>query len=143
VRRLIAAAGTGALAGSLAVALLFGSLQATAAAPYVYGCTPGGIDSGGTTPAVKVLMYNGSGATANITFKALASDGTILNSSLSITTNFTITATKTKYVDFTQPAGNPETSNAIPITIRIVSDQSIESVLQENGATVLCNYLHP
>lgn len=141
MRRMIASGGVGALL----TVLILGTFQATAAAPYVYGCTPASFNNGGNISFARI--YNGQTSTANVTFKAIAFDGTNLNSALSLTTNITVAAGKTNVVTWTSPNVNPDTNNTAPLTLRLVSDQSIEaSVTVSFGATqelVPCTYLHP
>jgi hypothetical protein len=136
-----------AVAGALLAAVLMSGFQAAAAAPYVYGCTPADYPLGYASGTGRVKIYNGSGAAANITMKFLAFDGTNLNVPMGITTNFTVGATTTKYMDYTTPAGAPETGNTAPSTVRIVSDQSIEASADvpysPANIVVQCAYLHP
>jgi hypothetical protein len=122
MRRVIAAGG----AVALGIILVLGTLQATAAAPYVYACSQVSFYIGGPT-TTNVTIYNGTATTANITFKALAFDGTNLNAALSITTTFTVAPTKTHWTVWTNPSThNPVTENVMPSTVRVVSDQPVE-----------------
>jgi hypothetical protein len=126
MRRIIAAFG----AGAISVALLLGTLQASAAAPYVYACSQVAIAANvlGNARATRVTIYNGTATSANITMKALALDGTILNSALGITTSFSVPPTTTRWTTW-QDGGthDPGTDNANPSTVRIVSDQPVET----------------
>jgi hypothetical protein len=141
---------TGLLAGlSLSVIVLI-PMSTAAAAPYVYGCTPGQ-SSGGSSNAV-VTIYNGSGTTANLTVKALTPSGTNISGSLGIASTFTLPATQTKEIHFVEPtlmsgfSWDPANANVIVGAIRIVSDQPIAAGMNhvaggENFAE--CSYFHP
>jgi hypothetical protein len=123
MRRILAAGG----ALALGVAMVFGSFRATAAAPYVYACSQVSFFVGAIT-TTEVTIYNGTATTANITFKALAYDGTNLNTALnSFSTNFTVGPTNTRWITWLNNANhNPVSDNALPSTVRVVSDQPVE-----------------
>jgi hypothetical protein len=140
MRRLIATAMTAAFA----LALFLGPLATSATAPFVYGCGPAA-RSNASSAESRAVLYNGSAATANITLKLLASDGTNL-SGLMVPAGsvFSIPATTTRWISWTYPLAAP-TSPTVPISVRIVSDQSIAAGLfVQNGAIIVpCSYLHP
>jgi hypothetical protein len=140
MRRLAAIAATLAVVVGIAV----GTFQVTAAAPFVYGCTPADLNNGGGASTVR--LYNGSGATANITFKLLAHDGTNVSAPYGIATSFTQPPTTTKVITWTNVNADPDFANTVPLTVRIVSDQSIEATLSGiavSNAIIPCQYLHP
>jgi hypothetical protein len=146
VRRLI---GTAVTATALAVALLVGPLGASATAPFVYGCTPAARQIAGGSLTSTVTLYNGSAATANITMKLLAFDGTNVSTLMLPTVSvFSVPATTTKIVVWANPATvDPAVDNTIPSTVRVVSDQAIAVGIMLELATgpraFPCMYLHP
>ena len=149
-RFLLAIAGVGAI-----VAALLGPLGATAAAPWVYVCTPlqatGGQYEG-------VYIYNAQTATASVAIRILSADKTVLNSTLTVasdtpaipTVNFSIPAGNTKIFAWQEPAiatgfgWESAHASTTPVTIRISSDQSLGVGLQTWQSTNLgqpCNFV--
>jgi hypothetical protein len=129
------------------IVLLMNTFQTAAAAPYTYGCSPVSAFVG-STEGSSAIIYNGSAATANLIVKALAFNGTNLNSALGITTNVALGATQTKWISWTNPSTvDPAVNATIPSTLRIVSDQPIEAEVDVTIGTGLqpvpCLYLHP
>jgi hypothetical protein len=129
-------------------ALLIGPLGAVAAAPFVYGCTPGSILYGAALTYTSSL-YNGSSATANVTMKLLAYNGTNVSALMNPSAQtFTITPTNTRWVTWTVPMNlDPSSNAAAPSTVRVVSDQplALSMVFDYSASKVIvqCTYLHP
>jgi hypothetical protein len=131
MRRIIGAGAVLALAG----ALMLGTFQATAAAPYVYACSQVS-DYMPTPENTNVTIYNGTATTANITFKALAFDGINLNSSLSLQTTFTVAPTRTRWTGWFYAANHDASGDdTVPSTVRIVSDQPVEVFVNPTYST--------
>jgi hypothetical protein len=137
------------IAAALLGALLVGPLGASATAPFVYGCTPAARVTAGGNIGSTVTLYNGSAATANITMKPLAFDGTNLSALMHPAGSvFSILPTTTRVVETDSPMTvDPAVDNTIPSTVRVVSDQSIAvGIMVETPAGPLaypCMYLHP
>jgi hypothetical protein len=135
VRRSILAAASGIfLAGAIAV----GPFGASAAAPYVYGCTPAAI-AGPNVFFTEVLnVYNGSSTTANLTHKILAGDGTILNAATGINmlpVTSTLAATRTDGFSWGTKQGYPTSGDStIAATVRVVSNVPLAVTLAHDLA---------
>ena len=130
MRRLITLA---ASAASLLAAIALGPLGAAASPPYVYGCTPATYYANNTGYLVFLSIYNGSAATANLTHKVLAGDGTNLNAFFAVTQTSTLPPTHTSIRFWTAPGSYPlETNNSVPASVRIVSDVPVAATLNHN-----------
>jgi hypothetical protein len=110
------------------------ALGATPAAAFVYSCVPAQGQGGGNTTVL--YLYNGQIATANVTVKVLAANGTNLNASLSPALSpqtFTIAAGVTRIIFWAQPACSSfcyDTSagtnaSTVPANVRVVTDQEL------------------
>jgi hypothetical protein len=136
VRRIMTVCGS---ALALVVAVALGPLGSAGEAPYVYGCTPVLFfnDSGSLRAwRVSLSIYNGSAATANITTKVLAGDGTIMNGSLLGSASYippvtsSIPATRTAVFSFALYDGIPGMSDStVPASVRIVSNVPVSATL--------------
>jgi hypothetical protein len=130
MRRLAAAAMFAlALAGALAV----GPLGVTAAAPYVYGCTPVTLNEANDVYTVQLWIYNGSATTAHITHKLLAGNGTLLNATFGVPITSTLKATHTLVRGFPAPGTNAGQPNGtVPAAFRIVSNVPVSVTLSSD-----------
>jgi hypothetical protein len=134
-RSILIATGAMALAGAMAV----GPFGAAAAAPYVYGCTQASYGATGDYQEA-LAIYNGSGATATLTHKFLAGNGTIVNNLVDAIvggvegghppTTSSLLPTHTKVLRWLSHGFFPDESDAsTPATIRLVSNVPVAAVL--------------
>jgi hypothetical protein len=131
---------------AFAVALVIGPLGTAAAGPYVFGCGPLSPHASSGTGNGQIDIYNGSAATANLTHKILAGDGTQLQVALIGSGTSTLAPTKTEQFFFSNPLGEiSPTNSTIPAIVRVVSDVPVGVYIMLNtGATVLnCTDLRP
>jgi hypothetical protein len=141
-RMTMAAAG-----GALVAMILSNVLGASAAGPYVYGCTALTWDVQNAASNASVTIYNGGSTTANLTHKLLAGDGTQLGAAFMVPSTSSLLPTKTVDFHWVNPTGDPNiTNNTIPTTVRIVSDVPVAVGVQINGnvgVSVPCTLLSP
>jgi hypothetical protein len=136
-----------AAGGALVALILSNVLGASAAGPYVYGCTPLTYDVPTANQNASINIYNGGATTANLTHKVLSGDGTQLQASLSIPSTSTLAPTKTVDFHFLTGGGAPNIdNNLIPVTVRVVSDVPVAVGVNVGGGTgtdVTCYQLAP
>ena len=122
-------------ASATVVALALGPFGAAAAAPYVYGCTPAKLHANNGYTVI-LSIYNGSGATANLTTKVLTGTGTILNPSVNIPLplTWTLPATHTRPLLWLSSTGYPLENifDTVEASVRIVSDVPVAASLSHD-----------
>ena len=140
MRRLMVVA---ASAGALVAALAVGPFGATAAAPYLYGCTSMTLPNAGGTISWTVNIYNGSATTSILIIKFLDASGRIFPGPF----NQSLPATQTFILTVTQPSGNPG-AVSIPTSLRVVSNVPVSIAVNANPAAagwqpIACMPLQP
>jgi hypothetical protein len=135
-----------AASGALIAIVLSNVLGASAAAPYVYGCTTPNLPGFGGSENVVMTIYNGSATTANLTTKILSGNGTQLQAGLGVASTSTLGATKTKTVAWVVAHSDPsETSSTAQNAVRVVSDVPISLGIDIGGSNkqLACMQLIP
>jgi hypothetical protein len=145
-----------AAAGGALVALILSNVMgASAAGPYVYGCTSLNIVGLGGTERTTLSIYNGSATTANLTHKVLSGNGTNLNAGLqqdsvaapaALPNMSTLGATKTASFWWDDAHANPSVaSSTVQSSVRVVSDVPVAVSLHvgTQGSLAPCTQLIP
>jgi hypothetical protein len=136
MRRSILVAASGIALAAAALIVPFG---ATAAAPYVYGCTPATIyNTDSSTYIVSMTIYNGTASSAHLTHKILEGNGSILNQfaggAYVLPLTSVLTPTSTAIFAWGTFGGRPGIDAARAASVRIVSDVPIVASLSHDAS---------